>query len=248
MVVGGWIASDLEWDRLEASWQKRIDHENSRSTPEQKITRFHATEMNCKTGEFKHWDRRRCAQLSGKLINILARRKMGAVATGCNMEAIQQVWPNGEEKTLKRRTYVLCMKQMMVDIAHIMEEFFPGDRVLLVHDHGSWDDAALEGYNLMIDEPEWKRGHVFEGIVSQSGKDPSAVGLQAADMIAYETFKGIKAKTVSKDAEMRAVMKEFIKQEVPMRSRWIDLKAAQALYRVMKESGKYPNLDAKGVA
>lgn len=248
MVVGGWIATEVEWKRLEGSWQRYIDDENSRSEPEQQITRFHATEMNCKGGEFKHWDHRRCIRFSRKLINLLAKREMGAIATGCNMDGIQQIWPNGEKKTVQRRTYVLCMKQMMVDIAHIMEEFFPGDTVLLLHDHGSWDDAALEGYNLMIDEPGWKRGHVFEGIVSKSGKDPSAIGLQAADMIAYEVFKGIKAKTISKDAEMRAVMKEFLNQDVPLTARWIDLKAAQALYKVMKDSGKYPNLDTQGVA
>jgi len=248
MVVGGWIATELEWKRLEGSWQRRIDHENSRSDPNQQITRFHATEMNCKAGEFKHWDRRRCIQLSRKLINMLARRKMGAIATGCEMDAIRQVWPKGDEKSIKRRTYVLCMKQMMVDIAHTVEEYFPGDTVLLVHDHGSWDDAVQEGYNLMIDEPDWVRCKLFEGLVSKTGKDPSAVGLQAADMFAYEVFKGIKAKNLSPDSEMRPVMKEFTNQRVPMCARWINLPAAQALYRIMKDSGKYPDLDSQGVA
>jgi hypothetical protein len=248
MVVGGWIASELEWKRLEGSWQRYIDAENEVSEAEQKITRFHATEMNCKGGEFKHWDHRRCVRFSRKLIKLLARRQMGAIATGCNMEVIQEIWPKGEDRTLKRRTYVLCMKQMMVDIAHLMEDIFPGDRVLLIHDHGNWDDAAVEGYNLIVDDRDWNRGHVFEGIVSKTGKDPVAIGLQAADMIAYEVFKGIKAKTVSKDAEMRAVMKEFINRDVPMRARWIDRKAAEALYAVMKASGKYPDLDNRGVA
>jgi len=249
MVVGGWIASESEWQRLEGSWQRRIDRENSRSTPEQQITRFHATEMNCKSGEFEHWDRQRCVKLSKKFIDMLAKRKkMGAIAIGCSMDAIQKVWPNGDEKALKERTYVVCMKHLMVEIAHVMEEYFPGDQVHLIHDHGNWDDTALEGYKLMVGDPEWKRGKVFEGIVSKSGKDPSAVGLQAADMIAYEVFKGIKAKTISKDAEMRAVMKAFVQQEVPMIARWIDLKAAQALYQHMKDSGKYPNLDNFGLA
>jgi hypothetical protein len=248
MVVGGWIATELEWKRLEGSWQRYVDDENERSEPNQQITRFHATEMNCKDGEFKHWDHRKCIRFSRKLINTLAKREMGAIATGCNMEAIQQIWPNGDKKTLQRRTYVLCIKQAMVDLAHIMEENFPGDRVLVVHDHGSWDVAALAGYNLMVGDPKWKYRHLFEGIVSKTGNDPSAVGLQAADMIAYEVFKGIKAKTVSKDAGMRAVMQEFINRDVPMRARWINLRAAQALYRAMKDSGRYPNLDELGVA
>jgi hypothetical protein len=248
MVVGGWIATELEWKRLEGSWQRYIDDENSNSDPNQQITRFHATEMNCKKGEFENWDHPKCMRFSRKLIKTLAKRQMGAIATGCNMDAVQEIWPKGDKDTLKRRTYVLCMKQTMVDLAHLMEEYFPGDKVLVVHDHGSWDGAVLEGYNLMIDEPVWKRGKIFEGLVSKSSSDPSAIGLQAADMIAYEVFRGIKAKTADKDAQMRGAMKEFLNRDVPMSARWIDRKAAEALYRIMRESGKYPDLDNKGVA
>jgi hypothetical protein len=43
-------------------------------------------------------------------------------------------------------------------------------------------------------------------------------------------------------------MKAFIDRDVPMVARWINLKAAQALYEAMKESGKYPRLDEQGLA
>ncbi len=248
MVVGGWIGSELQWKKLEGSWQRYIDDENSNSAPDQQINRFHATEMNCKGGEYKNWDHRKCIRFSRKLIKQIVKRGIGAVATGCNMEAIQQLWPKGEMETLKRRSYVICMKHAMVELAHIMEGSFPGDTVLVIHAHGNWDDAALEGYNLMVDDPAWKNKHKFEGLVSKTGKDPFAVGLQAADMIAYEVFKGIKAKTVSRDAEFRAVMKAFIDWDVPMSARWIDHNAAKALYDTMKDSGKYPNLDERGLA
>jgi len=166
--------------------------------------------MNCEDGEFEHWDHRKCIRFSRKLVNILVKREMAALATGCNMQAIQQIWPNGDKKTLHRRTYILCIKQVMVDLAHIMEEYFPGDGVLVIHDQGSWNDVALAGYNLIVNESDWPYGQLFAGLVSKSSKDSSAVGLQAADMIAHEVFKGIKAKTVSKNGELRAVMKEFL--------------------------------------
>jgi hypothetical protein len=65
-------------------------------------------------------------------------------------------------------------------------------------------------------------------------------------MIAYEVFKGVKAKTIDNDAKMRRVI-QMISSKKPVMARWINLPAAQALYRVMKESGKYPDLDEKGV-
>ena len=97
----------------------------------------------------------------------------------------------------------------------------------------------------MVDEPDWPRREVFEGLVMKTGGN--CIGLQAADMTAYEVFKGVKAKAFSGDAEMRGAMKNLANQ-APIRAQWVDLPAAQALYRVMKDSGKYPNLDEQGVA
>jgi hypothetical protein len=245
MSVGGWIATEQEWKKLESTWQRRIDFENAHSRHDQQITRFHASHMNCKDGEYKNWDKEMCLQLSKKLIDMLGKRKMGAIAVACDMDAIQTVFSKGDPETMKRRTYVLCMKQVMVHVGIVMQEIFPNDTVLLIHDHGNWDDAVLQAYNLMVDEPDWPRRDVFEGLVMKTGGN--CVGLQAADMIAYEVFKGVKAKTFSGDAEMRGAMKNLASQ-APIRAQWIDLPAAQALYRVMKESGKYPNLDEQGIA
>jgi len=35
MAVGGWIATELEWKRLEGSWQRYVDAENEVSGPNQ---------------------------------------------------------------------------------------------------------------------------------------------------------------------------------------------------------------------
>jgi hypothetical protein len=246
MCVGGWIADEYEWRRLESRWQRRIDQENARSRPDQQITRFHATEMNCKDGEYANWDRDKCVNLSKKLITLLAQRKMGALAIACDMNAIKEVFPKGDTEGLIRRTYILCFKQMMVDLAHIIEDYFPGDSVLLVHDHGNWDEFLLAAYNRVTDEKAWPRRAAFEGLSAKTGK--MAIGLQAADMIAYEVFKGVKARTNLPESGMRGAMQEMINQDIPITARWINLKAARALYRVMKDSGKYPNLDEQGVA
>jgi hypothetical protein len=245
MSVGGWIGNELEWKRLESVWQRRIDFENARNLPDRQITRFHATEMNCKGGEYKSWDKEMCLQLSKKLIHMIAKRKMGAIAIGCDMNAIREIFPGGDERGLLRRSYVLCMKQLMVSIAHILEDYFPNDHVLLIHDHNNWDEDALHGYNLLIDDPDWGTRGLFKGLLSKTGKDD--VGLQAADMMAYESFKAIKAKIKSPAAAMRGAVQEMVKRDIPIQSQWIDRKAALALYDVMKQSGKYPDLETKGV-
>jgi hypothetical protein len=244
MCVGGWIGNEFEWKRLESRWQKRIDFENAHSRPDQQITRFHASHLNAFTYEFEHWDKDKSLNFSKRLIRLIAERGVGAIAVASNMDAIKEVFPKGGESR-QRSTYVLCIKQMMVDIAHIMRDHFRGDQVLLVHDHGNWDAEALKGYKLMIDDERWEPRHLFVGLLPMTA--PQSVGLQAADMIAYEVFRGVKAKTSSSDAALRGVIQEMLNKEIPISARWIDLGAAKALYKVMKESGKYPNLDDGGV-
>lgn len=250
MTVGGWIADELEWKRLESTWQKRIDFENSHVRSDQRITRFHATEMNCKGGQYKNWDKAMCLQFSKKLIHMLSKRKMGALAVACDMNAIREVFPKGDETELKRRTYTLCFKALMVDLAHVMQSYFPGDIVVLIHDR-NWSAETLAAYNLMIEEANktpdrvWGKRELFGGLFVKTGQE--AIGLQAADMIAYETFKGVKAKTNSPEVAMRGAVKEMMNKEIPLQSRWINLAAAKALYQVMKESGIYPDLDSKGI-
>jgi len=61
-------------------------------------------------------------------------------------------------------------------------------------------------------------------------------------MIAYEVAKGVKAKTNSPDTATRGAMQEMQNCEIQMTTRWINARVTKALYRVMKELGKYPIL------
>jgi len=250
MTVGGWIGEELEWKRLESTWQKRVEFENLHSPDNQKITRYHATEMNCKGGEYKNWDKERCLLFSQKLIHMLSKRRMAALAVACDMDAIREVFPKGDPAELKRRIYTLCFKALMVDIAHIMQTYFRGDTVVLIHDK-NWSTETLAAYNLMIEEagrdPDrvWGKRALFEGLFVKTGQD--AIGLQAADMFAYETFKGVKAKTNNPEAAMRGAAQEMLNKQIPMVARWINLPSAKAMYRIMEESGMYSDLDSKGI-
>jgi len=82
--------------------------------------------------------------------------------------------------------YSLCMKMVMVELGHALDEL-PDHKIFIIHDHGNWDTAALQGYNSMVDEPRWQSRDRLVGITP--GLWEQAVGLQAADLIAYETFK-----------------------------------------------------------
>lgn len=244
MAVGGWVADELEWKRLESRWQRRVTFENVHARSDQQITRYHAAEMNCKDNEYEHWDSERCRRFSKHLIHLLSKRRMGAISVACDLDAIKQVFPNGDKAQVKSGAYTLCFKLLMTYIAEAMVIFFPGDTVLLIHDHGNWDGNAMEAYNVLVDDVKWERRTLFEGLLPKTGTQ--CVGLQAADMFAYETFKGGKAHRRG-DTSMRPAIREMTNKQIPIRSHWLDIDGVRALYREMKNSGKYPELDQQGI-
>jgi ethanolamine utilization microcompartment shell protein EutS len=235
MCVGGFIGAESEWKKLEKLWQKRVDFENAHNQADQQITRFHASHINAHDHEFKNWDKEMCKKFGQKLIGLIGKRSIGAIAIAADIDALKSVFPSEDDSVRKDSTYALCIRQMMVEIGHIMREYFPGDQVLLIHDHGDWDIQALAAYNRMVDDPKWISRELFVSIAPMTGAE--SVGLQAADLIAYEMFRRVKDKELKNSDDMRAAMKEMKKRGVPVAARYMDINGVKALRRIMEESG-----------
>jgi len=198
--IGGWLGEESEWMRLETSWQNLIDKLNSQNGPHQQITRFHAVYMNRLEKEFENWDDIMSAAFAHKLTGFLAKRRMIAITVGADMDALIEVFP-GSKKTKKMDAYTLPIKIAMIEVAHQMTKHFPRDQVLFVHDHGNWDAQAVGAYSAMVDDPRWINRGKFVGITSLTGKQ--SVGLQAADLIAFEANSTLRKKLFYNSEEPR---------------------------------------------
>ena len=186
LCVGGWLALASEWARLENQWSKRIEHQNSVMPENKRISRFHAANLNCYDHEFKNWTKDESKLFTGKLLNIIQRRNLVAISCGIRIDDFFEVFAENNPKSDMGVVYSLCMKMVMVELGHALDEL-PDHKIFIIHDHGNWDTAALQGYNSMVDEPRWQSRDRLVGITP--GLWEQAVGLQAADLIAYETFK-----------------------------------------------------------
>ncbi|MGB8028517.1 MAG: hypothetical protein WCF30_02530 [Terracidiphilus sp.] len=227
MTVGGWIGEEREWRRLENQWQRCIDRQNSSARQDQQISRFHAAEMNGYKEEFAHWDKPMSERFCGKLVNLLTRRQMGGICIGADMDAIKAVFPE-DDPNRRDSVYALCIKQAMVEIGHIMQHFFPGDQVALIHDHGDWDEQALAGYNKMVDDPQWISRKYFHSITPLTWRQ--SIGLQPADMLAYEAFKALSARIVHDEERFRWALRQFISEDgMPMMLKYMSLDTIRQL-------------------
>jgi hypothetical protein len=211
MVVAGWIAEQNEWRRLETQWSRCINRQNEKHGPEQRITRFHAAPLNGFKGEFEHWSKEMSAEFCGKLVNLIKRRMMGIIAIGVDMDALREIFPDGPEDR-RQNAYGLCIQQVMESIGHVMRNYFPEDQVMVVHDHGDWDKHALGAFNTMVDDPRWDSRKYFHSLTSMTSTQ--SIGLQSADLIAYEAFKLIHKRLVKDVVELRWALQQFA-GEVP---------------------------------
>ena len=191
MSIGGWLGEEREWNRLELQWEKCINWQNKKSRPDQQITRYHATFMNGYHEEFENWDKPMSERFCAKLLNIITRRSIGMVSCGVDMDAYADYFPPGDNDN-KEWAYSFLIQNVMVDLGNVMREVRSGDQVMLVHDHGDWDATALFTYNKMMGDEKWESRHVFHSITSLTWKQ--SVGLQAADLAAYESYRVLKNK------------------------------------------------------
>jgi len=213
LVVAGWFADERQWKRLESRWQKAIAFENKSLPPEQQIKRYHAAQMNAGDGPFAGWDTPRKNRLTKKLLKILSNGRMTAAGVGIDLAAFDDIFPLRKPKDYGI-AYIICMGTLLLSIADAAKEEPEDVRVGLVHDHGPWDKFALEGYKKWINDDSWDCRNRFLGITPRSWKDD--VGLQAADLIAYESMRHIDNALWNPDSQMRHGLRNLLSSDVPV--------------------------------
>ncbi|MFQ5853618.1 MAG: hypothetical protein ACE5JU_23920 [Candidatus Binatia bacterium] len=229
LVVGGWVAEEKQWRRVGKLWQKAIAYENRSLPANRKISRYHAAKMNANEGEYKGWENEqyRKVRFTKKLLKIVSNGKMAAITCGIDLKAFFSVFKGNDPKDLSV-PYVLCMKMLMVQIAKALQRE-PGAehyRVALIHDHGDWDKQALEGYNALVDDVNWEHRHRFVSITPLTWRDD--VGLQPADLIAYESMRWLDDHLWS-GKDMRKPLKELTGMSEHIYGSYIDRGALELL-------------------
>jgi len=238
LVVGGWIADERQWKRVEKRWQKAIAHENSTLPPEYQIKRYHAAEMNAGDGPFKGWDTTRKHRFTNKLLKIVSNGQMTAASCGIDLAAFEELFPQRDPPDYGV-AYIMCMGLLLLALADAAREQVPDATIAVIHDHGPWDMHALQAYNAWIDDNSWGERDRFLGITPLAWKDD--VGLQSADLIAYEAMRAIDAELWSKkqDAPMRYALRMLVGKNVPVYGVYNSRKGLEALAQLFEEKYGY---------
>lgn len=188
-VVGGFLADAEGWRRIHDAIRESLDFENGQLPPEMRVKRYHAAEMNCLDNDFESWNnaagRVRERRMTEKLFQTLGENAKAGISVGLDLSAYAQLFPHQPSN----EPYVLCMQLVMDQIGNWIETERLSERVTLVHDQGYDDSAARQAFEVLANDTSWKYHGLFESMTPQSSLGD--LGLQAADRIAYETFKEI---------------------------------------------------------
>lgn len=234
MCVGGWLAHEDTWKRIESQWGGRVAYENKRSAKrgEPEIDRYHASDLDNFKDQFsrdKGWEEDRRTLFTKKLIDIIGRdrdklRKPIGIATGIYLPDIREAFPSsGKEKFYKQHwaAYRVCMMQNMLTLADTMRRAFPCEQVAVIYDNGPYNSAALSAFDSFRAGKTKNKSDVVT-IAPMCGKQ--CVALQPADMMAYESRKLIKS-GVRQAAQFRRSLQRIIGNGIMIRVKIIGREA-----------------------
>lgn len=182
-VVGGFFSNEIIWDDIERRWKA----ENERA----EVNRYHAANMNARSGEFEGWDKdSQQIPYSKNLVQILLDQGRNLHALSCGIWASDYYRIINDHGRSKLGTpYIACFKSCISLIAQEMEirDFSPDDKFAVIIDRNQFEKEAVEVFYKMKDDPQWPYAHRLATCAPGSCEEFTA--LECADLIAYETFR-----------------------------------------------------------
>jgi hypothetical protein len=193
MCVGGWLAPDGLWEEIEEKWEQRIDYENRISAKKDfpPISRYKAADCANLKNEFdpaRGWSKDRQIRFVKKLVGIIGKKKLVGIGVGVSLKGYETAYPT--LKAALRNMYRISMLHCLHLVGGAMSEHWPSERVTVFYDHGDFGGGAQSAFGA-VKKPAYQYRDYFVTVAPRSWED--SIALQPADLIAYETFKSIRA-------------------------------------------------------
>jgi hypothetical protein len=191
--ISGFFSDLPTWKEVENCWA-----EINRSYG---VQRFHAQPLNRRDGEYTGWSKEKAIAYSAELLKAVndQGRRMRAYNCGMHCDAYKsEVSENGREKL--GLAWMVCFNSCVAMIAKDMETLPASDVIeIIVERGGGFDDRAVEAVERLKVNPRFPYRQRLKSCTLATPEQ--CVGLQVADLMAYEYFKRLNDR--SKDRRMR---------------------------------------------
>ena len=183
------------WSEISRAWKKCIEAKNKslRAEGRPEISRYHCSEANSRTEQFKGWSRQERDALAIQLMSTLSRGRAWITTVAYSLplqELIKEFKIEGDPLPFcykeALRFIMIEMYAQMKAARQVLVQTKPLKYVLF-HERSDYDTAYLEGFNALMNDPTFEGKELFTTIAPMGWED--CIPLQPADMLAYETFK-----------------------------------------------------------
>jgi hypothetical protein len=181
-VVAGFFAPERIWTKVERRW--------ARANQVVGVSRYHGANVNARSGEFEGWPDSKRNRYSKRLLKILRDqgKHLHAISCGMFVRDYERIIDEPGKKKLGH-PYIACFNGCIAMVARGMSDagFAPEDKFEVVFDRNEFELEAVEIFYKLADATGWR----FHARLAtcQPGSSAEIPALQAADLIAYETFK-----------------------------------------------------------
>ena len=187
------LTTPTKWRRIEQQWKQALRDTNKtlKKQGRRQISRYHAAACSSRRGEFEGWSTDEQIVFSKKFIDIIKYNMLTVMAYSMPMDDFVAVFPERSENPQKEVCGLLLnfmMTQLILDIekqteGHPLKPY----KIALIHDRSDRGGDMLAAFNGKKNDITFAgRGH-FTTIAPMGWED--CIPLQAADLLAYETFK-----------------------------------------------------------
>lgn len=177
--MAGWLAPPNIWDSLSVDWKSVLDD------PEFRVSVFHMTDFENQWGEFDSgWsDNNKRHSFLGKLVEVIKRHDLCGIGSVILMSEYEISQELKEERASD--AYFLNFQMCSSDSVQIVARKFNAERVSFVFATQQEYVGRLPALYQKVQS--WSNTERFGPIAYDTPQ--KMVPLQAADLIAYETFK-----------------------------------------------------------
>jgi hypothetical protein len=245
------LTTPTKWGAIERKWKTVLRDTNKklRRQGRPEISRYHAANCSSCKGEFEGWSVDEQIEFSKKLIAIIKYNMTTVMAYSMPLDDFIAVYPE-RSKSPEKEMYGLLLKFMMTQLIHDIEQQADGHslkpyKIAFIHDRSNRDGDMLSAFNQMKDDITFEGRHHFTTIASMGWED--CIPLQAADLLAYETFKDASNRISAIPRPRRKSLESLFEQDTQFGGHSLSFnRKALEMLRKSQEENKAKNNIEKG--
>ena len=175
--MGGYVAPENSWVTFNRTW-RRLLRDND-------LEFFHMTDYVARQGRYKAWSESQRLGVMKRIVTYIGRTATLGVSAAVSMADYAALTP--ESKKLIGTPYSICAGACVGRVARRLRDLGINQRVAYVFELGDAGQGAVKnGMANVFSDPRHRERYLVQCYDFKS-KRTNALGLQAADVLAFET-------------------------------------------------------------